>query len=408
MKILLVNTYFFLYGGAERCFFDTSEILKEHGHEVIHFAMEHPKNFSSPYANYFVSYFPPLRELNLLNKIKLFFRFFYNFEARNKFRKLLYATKPDVVHIHIIDYKISHAIICEAKKHKIPVVMTLHDLRILCPQLAFLSKGEVCEKCMNGALGNCISNKCIEGSIFKSMLLTLFYYFNSLILKSWRKISVFISPSLFLMNKVKTSRAFGNINIIHLSHSIDFSSHKPNYSYAERYIVYFGRLSKEKGLGILLDAVKGLDINLKIIGSGKYEGFLKEKAKKEQIENVSFLGHLEMNELYQEVKRSMFSISPSICYESFGYTIVESFLLGKTVVASNLGAFPELIKDNETGLLFTAGDSNDLRNKINTLIQKSQLSMKYGKNARLWIENNFNKELFYNKLMSIYNQSIDG
>jgi len=406
MKILLVNTYFFLYGGAERCFFNTTELLKEQGHEVIHFAMQHPRNVESPYSKYFVSYFPSLNELNLFNKIKYLFRFFYNFEAKHKFRKLLRETKPDIIHIHIIDYKISHSIISEAKRQKIPIVMTLHDLRILCPQIVFLSEGRICEECIDGSFRHCIKNRCIEGNLLKSLFLTFYYYFNNKVVKSLENIDLFISPSLFLMNKIKTSKTFRSTNIKCLPHFINFHNFNPNFEYTERSIIYFGRLSKEKGIDSLLESVKGLDVHLKIAGKGREEKKLMEKVKNENIENVTFLGYLEPMELQQEISNSMFSVAPSLCFESFGYSIIESFCLGKTVIASNIGAFSELVKDKSNGLLFEPGDVRQLRDKIKFLTNNSESRIKFGKNAREWVKNNLNQDKFYKTMINEYNNLI--
>lgn len=406
MKILLINTYFFMFGGAERYFFDLAKLFEEHGHEVMFFCMDHPKNLPTKYSKYFVSYFPPFNELSFFKKIKFLLSFFYNFEAKKKFRKLILEEKPDLVHINIISFEITHSIIFEAKRHKIPIIMTLHDYRILCPQVVMLNKGKICEKCINGSFFFCIKNKCIFGSLLRSIPMTIFYYFNFFILKTLNKINLFISPSQYLKYKIKKSRYCSNFNIVVMEHFIDVEKYKPKYDFVEKNVVYFGRLSKEKGIDVLIDAIKDLDVTLKIIGAGDFEFQLQKKVLTEQIKNVYFLGFLNQEDLYQELKNSMFSVAPSLWEETFGYSIAESFCVGKPVIASEIGAYKELINDSGAGLLFSPGDVIQLKEKIRYLIENIGLCIEMGKNARRYIERKMDKESYHSSLVKEYNNVL--
>ena len=153
-----------------------------------------------------------------------------------------------------------------------------------------------------------------------------------------------------------------------------------------------------------MDAIKGLDVNLKIIGLGSLIHKLKDKILKDQIKNVIFLGFLSQDDLHRELSDSMFTICPSICQESFSYSIAESFCLGKPVIASNIGAFKELIIHNKTGLLFEPGNVENLRNEIKLLLRNPRLCIKMGKHAREYVENMFDQENFYLSLIDVYNR----
>jgi len=406
MKILFVNTKFFLFGGAEKYCLDLARLLEEKGHKTSFFCMEHPNNIPTEYKKYFVSYFPPFEELSFLMKMKYALRFFYNFEARNKFRKLILEEKPDLVHIHAIFFQISHSIILEAKNRKLPIVMTLHEHSLICPQITMLNKGRICELCLNGNFLPCIKNRCINKSLLKSILVTLLYYFNFFVLKSLKKIDLFIAPSVQLKNKIIKSKNCQNLNIITLGFFVDANKYFPKFSHNDKDVVYFGRLSQEKGISIMLEAVKGLNLCLKIIGDGPERRTLESKVKNSHMSNVVFLGKLEGSQLINEISNCMFSILPSICNENYPNMILESFALGKPVIGSNCGGIPELIMNGERGFLFQPGDQNDLREKILKLTNNKRLIFEMGQNARQWVEK-LNSDNHYERLIYEYRKLID-
>lgn len=406
MKILLVNNYFHIVGGAETYFFNLAKLLEREGHEVIFFSMKHPKNFQSDFSKYFVSYFPPLNELSFPKKLRSLFRVFYSFEARKKIHQLIKDHQPDVVHIHNIWYEITHSIIQEIKNNNIPVIMTLHDYRLICPNHHLLVKKNLCFRCRNGRYYNAILKKCLVGSFSRSLIGALINYFNNLIIRTYKQIDLFVSPSNFLLDKLKENKAMSNIKIVHLSYCIDLDEYQPIYKNNENSIVYIGRLSDEKGLEVLLDAVKDIDITLKIIGTGSLKDYLFKKTQRENISNVKFIGFLSRDEIKKEVSKSLFSVLPSLWYENYPYSIIESFSLGKPVIASKIGGIPELVINNETGLTFERNNHQELKEKIQFLLSNRHLIYAMGKNARLWVEQNLSFPEHYRALEHIYKQLI--
>jgi len=190
--------------------------------------------------------------------------------------------------------------------------------------------------------------------------------------------------------------------IVYLPNFVDIEEFKPQYEWEEDSIVYMGRLSYEKGVVTLIDAVKGIPIKLKIIGDGPLRETLISKAEGENIDNVEFLGYKTSNELKKLVKKSMFTVLPSECYENSPRVVLESFALGKPVIGARIGGIPELVMDEETGLTFEAGDRKDLKEKIMFLINSPNRIIEMGKNARKFAVEKFNSDRYYSKLMQIY------
>lgn len=404
MKILLINKFLYPRGGDAICTLETGSLLSEKGHDVVFWGMKHPGNQNFMYEKYFISNIDYNKDLGVFQKLKNSLKILYSLEAKAKISSLLKEWKPDIVHLNNFVHQISPSILDVFKRFNIPTVMTMHDYKLVCPAYTMLSKGSLCDKCKSGKYYHCFLNKCTKHSTMKSLINTIEMYFHHKILKIFNKIDIFISPSKFLMNKVK-EMGF-NHDIVYLPNFIDLRKYEPFCEAEDKSIVYFGRLSKEKGLITLIDAVDGIDVDLRIIGEGSEKEFLLDKLKSEGITNVNFVGYKKSNELLNEVKKTLFVVMPSECYENNPRVCLEAFALGKPVIGARIGGIPELIQGKQTGLTFEAGCVEDLREKIKYLLVNQDKIIEMGKNARKFVEENFNSEKHYQDLMKIYQKAI--
>jgi glycosyltransferase involved in cell wall biosynthesis len=225
-------------------------------------------------------------------------------------------------------------------------------------------------------------------------------YLHHRVLKPYEKVDVFISPSRFLKQKTEEMGFKGKV--VHLPNFINPSDYEPCFDSRNGTIVYFGRLSREKGLRTLIDAVKGLDISLKVIGTGPEKQNLEAKVVAERIANVSFLGYKTGRELHREIANSGFAVVPSEWYENNPRAIIEAFALGKPVLGANIGGIPELVRSGETGLTFESGNANDLRERILHLMKDKSALSRMGRAARCFVEKELNPRSHYERLMQIY------
>jgi glycosyltransferase involved in cell wall biosynthesis len=269
-----------------------------------------------------------------------------------------------------------------------------------------LSDNRICEACKGGRYYNAFLKGCVKDSKTKSFLGMLEMYLHHKILHIYDIIDIFISPSEFLKNKLK-EMGFRK-DIICLPNFINTEEFTPNFGFNDEAITYFGRLSREKGMHTLVSAFKSLkNIKLNVIGDGPAKRDLENRVKNENIKNIKFLGHKTGAELKSEISRSMFVVVPSECYENNPMSVLESFALGKPVIGSNIGGIPELAKNGETGLLFNPGDADDLREKILSLAADKAKIEEMGRNARKFVEENFDPERHYESLMKIYKMAIE-
>ena len=398
MKILLANKFYYPRGGDCIYTIELEKLLKEKGHEVAVFSMQHPSNLDSEYSGYFPTQVDFNRR-NLRSLISLLVRPFGSREVRRKFTRLLDDFKPDIIHLNNIHSQLSPVIAMIGHKHKIPVVWTLHDYKLVCPAYLMLSDNKPCEACLENKW-SVVKKKCIKNSLMASLVA----YFEA-IYWNYRKLnritSKFISPSNFLKEKM----AGGGLDSakIEVAHNFINTSEALVHSKGEgSYYCYIGRLSPEKGIETLLEAAAGLpQYQLKVVGTGPLEEGLITKYRNSHIQFVGYKTGAELQKLLAE---SRFMVIPSEVYENNPLTILESLCAGIPVIGSDIGGIPELIKPGSNGLLFEAGNIKDLQDKISYLWQhcdnfdKSAISV----NAR----EQFSSDLYYEKIIHIYRSLI--
>jgi len=405
MRILLINKFLYPKGGDAISTLTTGKILSANGHEVVFWGMDHPDNPPYPFQEYFVSNVDYDSANGLGSRAREAMNILYSFEAKKKMAILLEKIKPDLVHLNNFAHQIGPSILDEFKKRCIPTAMTMHDYKLVCPAYRMLCKGEVCERCKDDRFYHCAINRCTRGSFFKSMVNMAEMYLHHKVLNIYDKIDLYISPSRFLKNKVEDMGL--KAEVVYLPNCVDVEGFEPSFEWQERSIVYVGRLSHEKGVETLINAVREIsDVELKIIGDGPLKGYLEEKVKNKNIANVAFLGYRTGKDLHDEIRKSMFLVIPSEWYENNPLTVIEAFALGKPVIGARIGGITELVRDWETGLTHTSGDVNDLREKIGLMLDSSNKIAEIGKKARSYVECELNAEVHYQRLMKIYQRAV--
>ncbi len=401
MKILMVNKFLYPKGGAETYFLKIGNYLQEHGHQVEYFGMYDEKNTMKNNANQYTS------NVDFHNagmeKILYPFKIIYSKEAKEKIKKVIEDFKPDIIHMNNINFQLTPSIIDVAYKMNVPIVQTVHDYQMICPNHLLFNPNtnEICEKCVNGSKWNCTKGNCIHGSKLKSMIGSVEGVLYTKYKKEYQKVSKFICPSYFLENKLlKASDIYkGKTIAIH-----NFIELKPLNSYTkDDYVLFFGRLSEEKGLKIFLECCKELkNIKFKVAGTGPLEDICKG------IENLEFVGFKTGIELEELIAKAKFSVYPSIWYENCPLSILESESLGTPVITVKNGGMMELVEDNETGILIEDINKENLKKAIVNLYENDSLIENMSKNCRAKRDKMISLDQYCKKLLEIYIEVIKG
>jgi glycosyltransferase involved in cell wall biosynthesis len=405
MKVLLANKYNFLKGGADKYFLDLAALFESKGVKAIKFSMEHSDNLPSKEQEYFIENID-FNQTKISRLPRVILRVIYSREAKRKFGKLLDDQKPDIIHIHNIYHQISPSVLVVAKKRKIPIVMHLHDYKMFCPNYKMYNRLGVCEKCKGGKYYHCVLNKCLKRSLFKSLLAAVEMYIHHNIWKIYEKnIDLFIAPSDFMRQKA-IEWGLEKEKITVLPYFIYVNQYKPDYNPGD-YFLFWGRLSEEKGLDVLLDASLKVKSKIKIIGSGPEEERLKAKIKKLGLEKkVEMLGPKYGEELNQYIEKCLAAVVPSQWYEVFGIVNIEAAALGKPVIGARIGGISEAIKEGKNGFLFNPGDGNELAEYMKSLAARPDQAKQMGREGRGWVEEKFGPDRHYTEIIKIYKQVI--
>lgn len=404
MNILQVNKFFYRRGGAEHHLFDLSELLSGHGHKVLFFSMLDEANEKSEYSRYFISQadFASAANNSLRQKIKNIGRMFYSFAARRKIRQLLADNEVDLVHLHNIYHHISPSILPTIKERGLPIVMTLHDYKLLCPNYTFYHHGQIHEEDGRGWYFSCVRNKCLNDSFLDSLLVTLEMIFHHKIKSIYEKnVDLFIAPSQFVKD-VFVRFGWDEQKIILLEHFLplgfeikDRATELPR----ERKFIYVGRLAPEKGVDKLIKywVAHRIKATLDVFGDGPLLSDLKLWAKSQK--NIVLHGRRDRADIYKNSDKYTAMIVPTEFYEPFGLVVLEAMANGLPIVASGRGALKGLIEKSQAGLIFSWNGANTLEEQLDKIDNRE-----YRENALRYIKKNHGPENYYHKLLEIYNR----
>ena len=399
--LLSINNYYYPRGGAETVFLQHNEMLEAKGWRVAPFCMQHEKNMRSPWSSSFVERIEYGEELPAITaRIRQGFKAVYSWESRSRIREILKTLKPDVCHAHNIYHHISPSILGVINEHGVPLVMTLHDLKIACPAYSMLTHDGICERCRNGGLYHVLTNRCMKGSFSLSALVMMESYLHRLLGSYRNNVSRFIVPSKFYFNKL-VEWGFDPAKFAYVPNFVDAAAFRPEPKPGRRF-VYFGRLSREKGVGTLIEAAARAGAALDIAGSGPAEQSLKQRAG-ELGADVRFLGFLSGGALHEAVRGARAVVTPSEWYENAPLSVLEAFALGKPVIASRIGGLPEIVIDGECGWQFEPGGVAGLSEALGNVMELSESELtRTGAAARERVSKHFSPSRYLADVRKIY------
>lgn len=381
MKVLFIHTYYKEKGGEDIVFETEKNKLQLEGVTVESLIFNNSRySFLKIIFQHFnlVSYFL------VIKKIKIF--------------------KPDLIHIHNLHFAASPSVIWAASSRRVPIVMTLHNYRLICPSAILYHHGEL----FLDSLESGFPWKAVRNRVYKNSALLSFWLASSMrlhkALGTWKKVAKFIlltefSKAVYLKSDIGLLKE----QIIIKPNFINSSWDKVPFKKTD--FVYVGRLTKEKGIDTILHAFEKLPFNLTIIGDGALRKDIEAFSRSNK--NVRYLGFQD-NHVVQEVLRSSSALLfTSKSFEGMPLTVLESFANGTPVIAASLGSIPSIVTDNYNGLLFEPGDSFDLAAKIQhwNSMQEEAKNVYY-MNAYETFKRKFTSESNIKQMLSIYNQLI--
>lgn len=417
MKIILVNYRYFISGGPERYLFNVKELFEKHGHDVIPFSIKHNNNEPCVYDKYFaspigggdVTYFSDSKITKISELFKFFGRMFYSFEVRARFKELVLDTQPDIVYVLHYQNKMSPSFLGVTRRYNIPVVQRISDFGHICANQVFYNYKlkETCERCLSGSKFNAVKYNCVYDSKIYSFIKVLALRTHEF-LGVIHKIDAFVIPSEFTFSKLRLFNIPAN-KLVYLPtfyKSLKKGCHELPISYND-FALYVGRIEEEKGIMTMVKAFEGTRMYLKVIGfsSRNYDQRIKEYLKGKQ-HNIEFLGKQSFETVKKHLSNCAFTITPSECYDNFPNSVLESYAFQKAVVSSDLGSLREMIRHQDTGLLFESGNFIQLRECCLYLFANKDKCKRMGQEGRIWVRNKLSEEKHYERLITLFHTLI--
>ena len=427
MKILLVNKFHYRKGGAETYYLTVGSELERMGHEVAYFSMKHPNNLPCKWDKYFVTQREYNDVKNPLSAVRDGIALIYSPEAKRNFQALCEEFRPDVVHLNNVHRQITLSILDAPylKEHHVPVFYTAHDYVTICPGYLMLDgEGRVCDACLeDGKYRHCIENRCVKGSRAKSALAALEASFNRAH-RSNERIDRVIAPSSFMRSKL-IEGGWPEGKVVALQNFADDAILARASGVAgdvtdreSPYLLFFGRLSAEKGVDVLLRAFDAAasslprDMRLIVVGDGPDAAEFRELAASlNSAPRIEFAGYQTGDALQTYVERASLAIASSRCRENMPYSIVEAFAAGTPVVGTRIGGIPELVADGVTGF---ACEPGDVATMADAMVRGAEafldapVYVRMQESCRAYVRENCSRDKFMDQLVELYEEAVNG
>ncbi len=378
LKILVCHNSYQQRGGEDTVVEAEIELLRSKGHSVDVYLKDNSSIENTP-------------------ALKLAKETLWASSSYSDISRLIQGFKPDVIHVHNTFPLISPSLFWAANRGKVPVIQTLHNFRLLCPQAMFLRDGKVCEDCLGTVPWRGAVRGCYRGSVLPSTVLAGMVTVHRAMGTWQNKVTRYIALNEFCRGKFIE----GGLPAERVAIKPNFVDFEPPPPAERRGFLFVGRLSSEKGMDVLANAHRRVEGGaLRVAGTGPDAPLIND------VPGLTALGALQMEQVRQEMGAAIALVLPSIWYENFPRTLVEALGCGLPVIASRIGALAELVKDGETGLLFEPGNAEDLATKMQWALANPLAMATMGRNARKQYEAEYTAERNYQQLMTIYESAI--
>jgi glycosyltransferase involved in cell wall biosynthesis len=377
-RVLMVHNAYQQRGGEDSVVDSEVALLRTHGHEVHVYARHND-------------------DIDGGSKLSVAAQSVWSGRTSSDISAIMASFRPDVMHVHNTWPLVSPSVYWAAKRLNCPVVQTMHNFRLMCPQAMFLREGRICEDCLGHVPWRGVLRGCYRESVAQTAVLASAVTFHKSIGTYDRAVTSYIALNAFCRNKFIEGGLPADRIVI-----------KPNFvedtgqpQWDERHGgLFVGRLSVDKGVDVLLEALKAGASRVDVIGAGD----LQDKVKAQLGEAA--LGFLPVGEILQRMRQASYLVVPSLWYENFPRILVEAFSCGLPVVASRLGALAELVEEGQTGLLFEPGNARDLTVKLQWAQGNPDAMRQMGQRAREVYETRYTPDINYKRLIEIYDQAI--
>ncbi len=416
-KVLVVNKFHFLSGGAERYFLSIAEALRARGVGAIPLSIRYSETLPTPYERYFVEPAIPEQAARIartkpgfMGQLRLAQQVIYNPRVKEAVRKIHEDFHPDVAYLLNINNHLSPSVIDACIQYGVPVVMRLSDFNLVCASNMYYRDGHPCMDCKKG-FHHALIHRCVHGSLART---AVGVFANSVHrwIGVYQRVSAFVTPTHFMKNELR-ELGFPSDRIFQIN---TFASPEPDLEpdFERPSIIYVGRFVEYKGGHLAIRAFAQSRcrqrVRLVLVGDERDEESVRLKRLVEELRcpNVEFVPfESQKQKVVERIQRSLFVLVPSLFYENLPNVILEAFSCGRPVVATRFGSIPEVVQDGKNGLLFEYGNAADLSSKIDSLVENESFRWRLGKNATEAVLSDYSEDQHLRNLMQVFEDAAE-
>jgi glycosyltransferase involved in cell wall biosynthesis len=401
MRILHVNKFFDLNGGAETYLHELMARQAKRGHEVHAFSTRFSRNLPSADERLFVKRHDYSRSEGAGKDLEKAVSFIWNREARSAMRQAIAEHRPDVIHLHNIYHHLSSSILGVIRKSGIPCVQTLHDYKLACPNYRMFTEGSVCERCKGGNYLEAVRHRCLWPTFSGNMLAAVEMGLTKATQAYEKTVNFFLCPSQFMVEKMREwGEPPSKLRLLRNPADAVY----PAATQDGGYLLYAGRLSPEKGIETIIRAVARIpECRLKIAGTGPEEARLKQLIQTLDARNILFLGFVRRSQNLELWQKAQALVVPSVWYENASIAVLEALAQGLPVIASRIGGLPEQVEHGVSGILVQPGDVDAWEAALRDyLAYPAEARSRMGREAQKRVEEFFSWEKHLAELDGIY------
>jgi len=379
--------------------------LREAGHSVFYFGCrtgDQPEGAETPARPPFVDYLAPG---GLAEKITGAMRIVHDARAARYLDAFLSRCPVDVAHVHNIYHHLTPSIFPVLRRRGIPIVMTVHDYRMLCPARAFLRRGRLCRLCYPHRYWHCLVHRC-GGGLPASAAVAFETFFQRFFRRYIQNLYALLCPSRFMAGMLRGDGFPANkVRVMH--NPIEPMELPDGISPRDGVLLSVGRVSKEKGFDLLLDlceARPGLEVM--IVGDGPQLSHLQSEASRRSLQNVTFTGHVPADQLGRYYAQASAVIVPSRFIENSPYSMLEGMSAGRCVIAAAHEPILEWISDGQTGRVFRPADAADLIRVVDEVLKDKDGRSRVGSQAAALVRLRHDPNVILRQLLDVYEEAI--
>lgn len=395
MRILHIEKMLFRTSGATSYVRGLSDYQRRRGHEVSHFGCEPPDGPADR-----LRYFDFTKTRNPLAILRMI----HNPKAAADLERFLQGRRVDIAHVHNIYHHLTPSILPVLTARRIPIVMTVHDYRLVCPTKHFLRADGVCLRCLPNRFYHAAGSRCAGPA---GAALAIESYIQRFFRRYYQPIGLFLCPTRYMRQILLQAHLPANKAVV-LRNIVEPIRLPVDIKQSDCELLFIGRLTVEKAPLLMLELARRLpEARVVIVGEGPLLDNLRNEVAGAGLTNVTLAGHVNHEDLGLYLARATAVVVTSRWIENSPHAMLEPMLAGRCVIVPDHPPLREWVRDGQTGRMFSPGDADSLAAVAGEVLADPAQRDKLAAAGKRFVDRRHDPKNIMNQLDRLYEDVID-